>query len=66
MILSLGTITLAILAALCVLAVAIASYLLGMSKDAADSAILSSCFTASVMLVLYIVLERVYVLIMSW
>jgi hypothetical protein len=66
MILSLGSATLAILAALCVLTVTIACYLFGMSKDTAYSAILSSCFTASVMLVLYIVLERLYVLIMSW
>lgn len=66
MVISLGTATLAVLAVIVVLVVAISSYMLGMDKDSADSAILSSCFTAVTMVMSFLILERLYVLILSW
>jgi hypothetical protein len=66
MVISLGTATLAVLAIVVVLVVTIATYMFGMDKDSANSAILASAFTGSVMVVSFLILERLYVLIMSW
>lgn len=66
MVISLGTAALAVLAVLIVFVTIMASYMFGLSKDAADSAILASAFTASSMVISYIIMERLYALIMSW
>lgn len=66
MMISLGTATLTVLAVIVVLMVAIATFMLGMDKDSADASILASAFTGSFIVIAFILLERLYVVVMSW